>query len=318
MKMVRMVAPLALATMLAAVSATYGVSAAGASTATTWTVQVGQQSHNGAIQGMAYGPGEIWIDVGDTVHWVANSMEPHTVSFLDAAHPPGPFDPSGYMVVPTPETTIDAPGEFRNSGIIATMSDPALPPAVTSYDLTFTGPGDYHYMCYLHGQAMQGTVHVRDAGTPYPLSQRDYNAQANAIRSGVLDDGYAQWGADREASDAHHVFVGSADSMAMVMRFVNEKVTIRTGETVTFDWGRNAAPVPHTVTFGDEPPTLAPVGDPTDYSGGTLSSGAMLGPLFMPPGAPSTYAVTFTAPGTYHYLCMFHDGMGMVGTVVVH
>lgn len=305
--------------ILAVASTAAGAPAAHAATTMTWTVTVGQQSQNGAIQGMAYGPGEIWINVGDTVHWVAASMEPHTVSFTDAAHPPGPFDPSiGYMTTATPETTIDAPGEFRSSGIVATMSDPALPPAVSSYDLTFDGVGVYHYICYLHGMAMQGIVNVRAAGTPYPFSQQRYDAQANQVRARVLADGFAQWAADRAASNAHHVYVGSADMTAMVMRFVRTKVTIRTGETVTFDWALNKAPVPHTVTFGDEPATMAPVGDPTNYSGGTLSSGVMLGPDFMPPGAPSTYAVTFTKPGVYHYLCMFHDGMGMIGTVVVH
>ena len=159
-------------------------SAAHASTAHAWNVMVGEESPSGSIQGMQFLPGEIWIDVGDTVHWKANSMEPHTVSFPDAAHPAVPFDLSlAYMVTPTPETTISAPGQYRNSGIVGTMEDDALPPPASDYSLTFTGPGTYDYICYLHGQAMVGTVHVAPAGTPYPHTQRFYDAQYQVGRA---------------------------------------------------------------------------------------------------------------------------------------
>ncbi len=301
-----------------------GVFAASPSQATTtgvtWTVAVGQQSNDAAIQGMAFGPGEIWINVGDKVHWAAGSMEIHTVSFLDTAHPLVPFGSPGsdYMFIPTTQTTIDQPGEYRNSGLMSTMSDPSGPPQPTAYDLTFTGTGDYAYICYVHGQAMTGMVHVRPAGTSYPYSQQDYRSQANTIRGNVLTAGHTLWAQARDAANAHHVYVGAADMTAVVMRFVHSKVTIRTGESVTFDMGLNTIPVPHTVTFGEEPATEAPVGDPTSYSGGTLSSGIMLPHPFGGPFLPATFTVTFTKPGTYNYICMIHDGMGMVGTVVVH
>ena len=57
--------------------------AASPTKAKTWNVMVGAESSSGAVQTMAYGPKKIWINAGDTVHWVANSMEPHTVSFVD-------------------------------------------------------------------------------------------------------------------------------------------------------------------------------------------------------------------------------------------
>ena len=93
-----------LAILSALILAVFLASPAPASSARTWTVKVGQESRNGAIQGMAFGPGEIWINVGDKVHWVAGSMEIHTVSFPDATHPAAPFGSpgSGYMTVPTP------------------------------------------------------------------------------------------------------------------------------------------------------------------------------------------------------------------------
>lgn len=218
------------------------------------------------------------------------------------------------MVIPTPETTISAPGEFRNSGVVSTDQG-----GITSYDLTFTGTGDYHYVCYVHGEMMTGIVHVRAAGTAYPYTQQNYNQQANTAAAVVRSDGNQLRAKAQAASDDHHVFVGAADSTTLVMRFIRPTVYIRAGEQVTFDLGRNVGiGVPHTVTFGPEPTDLAPHGDPTDYSGGALSSGLLLPPPFNGfAGVPSTYTVTFTKPGTYHYICMFHDTMGMEGDVVV-
>ncbi len=290
-------------------------SGAVAASAHTWNVMVGEQSPTGSIQGMQFLPGEIWIDVGDTVHWKANSMEPHTVSFPDASHPAVPFDPSiSYMVTPTSETTISTPGEYRNSGIVGTMADAALPPPAPDYNLTFTGAGTYHYICYVHGQAMVGTVHVAAAGTPYPHTQQFYDAEYHMGRAVVIAHGQEIWSGARAAATNHHVFVGPADDMAMVMRFTQQRVTINVGETVTFDWSLVKTPVPHTVTVAPEvAPPFVPVGDPTNYQGGPLNSGILM-PVF---GGPATFPVTFTKAGTYHYFCAFHDGMGMVGTVVV-
>ena len=102
-------------------------------TAKTWTVMVGAQSRSGAIQTMAYGPKKIWIDAGDTVHWVANSMEPHTVSFINAKHPAVAFDPATtYMTAQTAKHTIARPGQFRSSGIMAPDPDAFFPDAVSA------------------------------------------------------------------------------------------------------------------------------------------------------------------------------------------
>lgn len=311
----------ALLAVLVALATGFGIAAlsptsAHASTGTTWTVQVGSESRSHLIQGMNYGPTDVWIDAGDTVHWVSVSMEPHTVSFVDAAHPLGDFFPGtpsfSYMAFPTPEHTISAPGEFRNSGIMATMPVDLLPaPNVTSYDLTFTGTGDYTYYCYVHGAMMKGTVHVRAAGTPYPHTQRFYTAQAAFARTRVILDGNLLRMRERIAATNHHVFVGASDNTALVMAFTRRHVTVHVGQSVTFDWGRNGFPVPHTVTFGPEPANpLPPAGDPTHYSGGTLSSGVVVDPA-------TKFVVTFTKAGTYDYRCLIHDGMGMVGSVTV-
>lgn len=76
----------------------------------------------------------------------------------------------------------------------------------------------------------------------------------------------------------------------------------------------------HTVTFGRErvspfdvntqqpnPVSAAPVGGNTYNGQGVVNSGFMLG--------PGEFKVTFTAPGTFTYLCDLHPGMD--GTLVV-
>jgi plastocyanin len=307
--------------VLIALATGFGIAAlspapANASSGRTWTVQVGSESRNHLIQGMNYGPTDVWIDVGDTVHWVSASMEPHTVSFVDAAHPLGDFFPGmpsfAYMAFRTPEHTISAPGQFRNSGVMATMPIDLLPvPFFTSYNLTFTGKGNYTYYCYVHGAMMKGTVHVRAAGTPYPHTQAFYTAQARFERLLVILDGRLLRLRERFVATNHHVFVGAADNTALVMAFTRPHVTVHVGQSVKFDWSGNGFPVPHTVTFGREPANpLPPVGDPTHYAGGTLSSGVVVDPA-------ATFKVTFTKAGTYHYRCLIHDGMGMVGSVTV-
>ena len=82
---------------------------------------------------------------------------------------------------------------------------------------------------------------------------------------------------------------------------------------------------PHTVTFGLEPPgglpglvppanRSFPFSAPTPFAGSfNLNSGFLLS--IFPWG--NTFSVTFTAPGTYHYICGLHDMMGMKGTVTV-
>jgi plastocyanin len=283
----------------------------------TWNVMVGAESRSGAVQTMAYGPKKIWINAGDTVHWVANSMEPHTVSFIDAQHPAVPFDLTiAYMSAPTSKHTISKPGEFRSSGIMAPAPDAVFPNAVTSYDLKFPQPGRYHYLCYLHGKAMSAVVVVRKAGKPYPHTQADYNAMATQASNADIEHGLNLWADALGAADSHHVFVGAADMSVMVNRFIPGSIVVKVGDSVTFDMVKNAFPVPHTITFGPPPANpFAPTGDPTNFQGGALSSGVILPPGFGPP--PSAFTVKFTKAGTYSFVCLLHAGMGMVGQVVV-
>lgn len=316
---IKLIAPLVALLLLTLGLTAPGTAAASSPTHTrTWTVQVGHQSASGAIQTMNYGPRRIWIDKGDTIRWVAAAEEIHTVSFINAAHPDSGYSPTiAYMNTRTPQTRIHRPGQFRNSGILDLVSD-GPSPQYRSYSLRFTGVGVYHYICYIHGgRMMHGTVVVRAAGSPYPHTQGWYNRRTAATNNALVAHGLNLWDSALGAATSHHIYVGASDGQAMVMRFIGSRATISVGDSITFDMGQNMIPIPHTVTFGPEPPGPFPVGNPTSYDGtAPLSSGILLPPGFGPPGS-STFTVTFTKAGTYSYKCMLHDNMGMSGTITV-
>lgn len=279
-----------------------------------WKVWAGNESKNMAIEGMKFLPAEVWIDEGDTVTWVANSAEIHTVTFFPGGTTQSslpPFNPTDPKQVTRIGGRVYHPSQYFTSGLLTTDSAP-LPglPTYTRYTLKFNHDGTYTYYCLVHGVMMVGIIHVREEGTPYPFTQAQYNKQAANQAAAMLKDGRRLLSMTREKSDAHHVFAGAQDDDVMVMRFLRHTVHIPVGTRVSFI--NDSTVVPHTVTFGPEPSgaaALTPSGDPTHYTGGALNSG------IMEPG--QTFTVTFDKAGTYPYICILHDDMGMVGTVVV-
>jgi plastocyanin len=308
------------AVLLAAAVAAFGLGLAGSAQAGTstrhWKVWVGNQSKNMAVQGMRFLPGQVWIDEGDSVTWVANAAEIHTVTFFKGGQKQttvSPFDPtSAKQTTRMGGTTYDT-GKYFNSGIITTGKGLAAFPdwqIFSRYTLTFPHAGNFTYYCLVHGVMMTGTIHVRPDGTAYPSTQQQYNKRATARAAALVKNGERLIASTRAKSTAHHVFAGAENSKVSVMRFLRGTVHIPVGTKVTFDDATVATP--HTVTFGPEPPgpaVLGPSGDPTSYKGGALNSGIIL------PG--QTFTVTFKKAGTFPYICALHDEMGMVGTVKV-
>jgi plastocyanin len=89
------------------------------------------------------------------------------------------------------------------------------------------------------------------------------------------------------------------------MRFIPETVNIKAGDTVKWTNPHN---ISHTVTF--------------DPSKAATAANAALPPGVAPfDSGPveeeGAFSHTFTEKGTYKYVCVYHEGMGMVGTVVV-
>src|SRR5262249_5227308 len=140
----------------------------------------------------AYFPGTLTIHVGDTVHWQGNAHEIHTVTFL-AGTPLPPFNvpapaglPSPLMRNPTiANPTAPANGQydgttFAGSGIMG--PDPGQ---AQSFDLTFTTPGTYSYICAVHGVKMSGKINVVDNQVQIP-SPDDVDQEAKRLIAAEL------------------------------------------------------------------------------------------------------------------------------------
>jgi plastocyanin len=280
----------------------------------TWTVLVGEESHDHAIQGMAYLPRNIYINRHDTIRWKANAAEIHTVTFLAKGQKLTPFNPGDPLQTGRVGGHAYDGKHYYNSGLLSNMTDPLFP-TTDHYSLRFNKTGTFTYWCLVHGKVMKGTVHVRPVGTHYPFTQRQYYRQGVKKTHWILRHGYHLWHETAERATNHLVFAGNDDAVAMVMRFIRPTVWVHVGQKVT--WRNIGMQAPHTVTFGEEPkglpnlfgPSHDALGDPADYRGGSLHSG------IMEPGAK--FVVTFAKAGTFHYICALHDGMGMVGKVVV-
>ncbi|MCW2828380.1 MAG: plastocyanin [Marmoricola sp.] len=285
----------------------------------TWRVRVGSESKDMAIAGMRFLPGRITINAGDTVTWVARSAEIHTVTFLRGGAPRKKlpeFDPSKPWQVTRQGGSVYSPGTRFNSGLMTTVptggdAGPLPPvPHVQRYQLTFPRTGTFTYYCLVHGVMMVGTVHVNATGTPYPLTQAQYDARATRQAARLVQAGKRLNTFLVRHSSRHKVFAGGDNGAVSLMRFLRRTVVVRVGQSVS--WAVPGMVEPHTVTFGKEPAgpkVFVPSGDPTHYSGGDLNSGLMV--------PRSTFRVTFTKAGSYPYVCALHDFMGMRGKVVV-
>jgi plastocyanin len=308
----RMLAP---ALPLILVVATSAPSVLAESAPTHWTVTVGAQSPDMAIQVSTYFPHDIAIDAGDSITWTSSTAEPHTVTFL-AAGQSAPQDPFSLAAGGSSYSG----NAFFNSGPLLGMTVPGF---AQKYTLTFTQPGTYTYVCLFH-PFMTGTVHVQARGTAYPQSQAGLDREAKTQQHRFLAQGEALRGSALavSVSDPTHAAVsaGVGNGTATVMRFLPERLAVPVGTTVT--WTNRDPMEPHTVTFGAEPqgpnaeftpvgldgPSHATISRPDQQ----VNSGAVGGMMASP-----EFKVTFTAPGKYPYICMLHDEMGMVGTIIV-
>jgi plastocyanin len=89
------------------------------------------------------------------------------------------------------------------------------------------------------------------------------------------------------------------------MRFLPETVTVKAGDTVKWTNPHN---ISHTVTFD---PSKAAAKENATLPAGVepFDSGAI--------EEEGTFSHTFTVKGTYKYICVYHENMGMIGTVIV-
>ena len=311
----------------------------------SWQATAGAQSPDKGRQALAFLPNEIWIHAGDTITWTLATDEPHSVTFLK----PGQVRPS--FTAGCPGTTPDGSAfdglVCVNSGRITTVG--------TTYTVTFPIPGNYRLVCLIHTN-MTGLVHVLPSSEPLPHDRGFYDDQAARERLDLLSDHDAQPNSGEEEENGlmekHKIVVGTGELVSTpggiqsvsLMRFMQPTITIHAGETVEWD---SADVSGHTITFGQEPPNVTPqtppsanvFGDPDGarhaiinstsdsvHSGfiaqaGHERSGVPQAPApvaqAQPPVGVTRFRVTFMTPGTYPYICAFHDGLGMTGQVIV-
>jgi plastocyanin len=236
-------------------------------------------------------------------------------------------------------TTLSSPAETASSGLMRLLTAPQnQPPA--PYTLTFPNAGVYHYQCAVH-PSMHGVVIVKpwSVGTPSAATEA---AQAQAELGKAIADVRRVQKTKPEKALTVFVGLGHAATGAEITAFSPARISVHVGDTVRFV-NHDQADI-HTVTFGkpkttgkieqnfiaQHGTTLAvsplgaypsdPPGKPVSYDGSNHGNGYLNSGLLQPKGAPasagpSSFAVTFTKAGTYHYECVIHSNMD--GTVVV-
>ncbi len=292
-----------------------GASSSGSTSAQSWAVSAGSSSGNEALQALQFYPSSITIDAGDIVVWTSPTAEVHSISIpVPGGTPPPATSPTAAS--PVGGSTYDG-SAYVSSGFIA---------GGAKYALKFTTPGTYTYYSIPQG-FVSGTIVVQKAGTPYPQSQSGYLAAATAALTTDLNAAKAAVATIPYTAGSNQIAAGVSPTGATpansaVMRYMNDatvgdnlNVTVKVGTTLTFTNRSNN--VPHTVTFpalGQSPPEgppFQPAAGGTSYDGKSLVNSGVI-----PPGG--TFNLTFTAPGTFKYYCLFHDDdEGMVGSVTV-
>ena len=302
------------------------------SAAQTVNISAGAESAGGDVQLLEFAPVNVTINVGDTVTWSLDSTEFHDVVFTGGDPPPDFVQPGPDGVFLNPLAAMPQGGQsYDGKGLAGS----GLLTKGQTYSLTFTSPGTYTYYCAIQ-QGMAGSIQVQSSGQADSQSAIDARRTAQ-VNSDIAGKGVPtimtnQGELPTEGTTAG-VVAGAQSGPADVQRFFPTRAVIHPGDSLTWVW--KTEETPHTVTFlsGQPAPDVAvpqpqpngppklelnpmvlrPSGDPENWSGGTYLNSGFLQPM---PGQPTpTFTVRFTAPGTYDYLCLLHDGM--TGTVVV-
>lgn len=297
--------------------------------AADWHAAVGAQDENKGRQVIAFLPNELWIHAGDSVEWIVNADEIHTVTFLTDGQVRPPFG-AGCL------------GAFNvGSAIVDGINCVTTPPMVSgqSFTVTFPSAGNFKLVCLVHPD-MTGVVHVLDTAATLPHGQDFYDQQAATQANELLSD-LAQLQGHHHSASANGIVVGAGKTLAnaaghntiSLMRFVKPELVIHAGATV--EWTNDDPSMPHTITFGTEPLNpIPPSGNVTVDADGALhatisstSDSVHSGFIASAPqdqiGLPQTplgstrFRITFANPGVYPYICALHDDLGMKGTIIV-
>lgn len=327
-----------------------------ASTPQNYTVLVGSEKVSKGISIMQYFPHTVQLHVGDSITWVANSHEIHTVSFLagqalepiiiDA--PPDLLPISPLQINPAvafaslnyPANGLYDGSYFLTSGIMST--DPGF---AQTFTLTFTQEGVFDYICIVHGQVMSGEVDVvaSNVAVPTPAQeQAQGQAELNAAWLTVpAIMGQARAQVVPPVKNANGTFtrtitLGYMSGNVMIMQFFPSQMTVFPGDTVVWKLS-DMGDAPHTVTFFNGGPDIPLVKFASGINGPALlinpevlfpSLSVMQGePLnntdlfnsgLLVPGQRESFSLTIgNISGTLDYECILHDTSGMDASLFV-
>ncbi len=328
------------------------ISPASASASKNYSVLVGADNTARGVSIMSFFPQSVSLHVGDSITWKSNSHEIHTVSFLAGQPlqpllipaPPGiasPFQINPLAAFPSvPAGGLYDGSTYVNSGIMST--DPGM---VTSFKLTFTQEGVFHYVCYVHGEMMSGTINVVQSNVRIPtpgqvLAQgRIELAAAWSDVPSVLAQAYAQIIPPFENPDGsmtHTIIMGYESMNIMVARFLPSKEIVKPGDTVIWKLS-SSSEAPHTVTFYNGMPDLpliiiaqgpdGPVAlvnpavlfpSQAVMSGEPLNNTDFFNSGIMIPGVQDTFTLKIgDITSNLSYDCVLHDSSGMNATLVL-
>jgi plastocyanin len=312
-----------------------------------WNATVSSQSTDMAKQAVAFLPSELWIHAGDSITWTFASGDIHTVTFLTV----GQVYPFDFTQGCPPITPSGSP--FDGSSCVS--SAPLA--LGQTYQVIFPKAGNYEIVCLVHAEmfgvihVLDPTLPLPHDQAFYDEQAKE---QLNAL---LEDADRHQHHAEHEhsigdmfsANVSSHIksvtagvgeiaaTAGGQQSFSLV-RFINGTVIIHAGDTV--EWSNLDPELGHTITFGTVPqdlidpscsPNCVASTDPDGALHATITStqqnvhsgltGALLEdvPGFPqgPVSPPTRFRITFTTPGTYPYVCAFHDNLGMEGRVTV-
>lgn len=223
------------------------------------------------------------------------------------ACPGAPPAPPASGAPPPPPPPYSGKGYWNSGVLFPAGAPPSLPKSVSVQLAPSIAPGSYPYVCLLH-PLMAGQVEV-------VASDADRLSPAAVSKAGDEEFQRAQAdaaGLKEPTAGTNEVTGGWGDDVVAVDRFVPPTISIKTGDTVT--WNLHSPYMPHTVSFESpfrdptEPNAFLPAGakSRSSYSSGVAHSG-MIGPP--PYYRTSTFSLQFEQAGTYSYLCILHPGM---------
>ena len=328
-----------------------GIAPGSARAQTTYTVLVGAQDTSLGADVDAFFPDSLQIHVGDTVHWQRNANEIHTVSFLagtpipDLIIPAPDGLPSPLMLNPVaayptaPDNGQYNGTTFANSSIIG--PDPGQ---AQSFDLTFTTPGTYNYVCLVHGVPMSGKIIVvdnqQDIPSPSEVDRQATRSINSALAQVPIVFALASFSlpppiANPDGTTTYQVLIGYTFGQLDLLHFFPDQLAVNPGDTVVFTLS-DADMAPHTVTFLNgnmSPDDVVPVpqdngppllvfnpavlfpqnpGQPLTKDG-IYSSG-----LFVPGGTTTSFSFQIgDITGEMQFQCLLHDNSGMLGSLYV-